>query len=401
MTRYTSLGYLFERFPAFTQTFCAREVAELYGQGLAPPVFSIRRPLDARPLNIPLDHIPIHYLPDTNSLRFKLKTRLVSSRIKQLWSGSGDLRDKGRFREAVYLAPLLRQAGVSHVHVHFAGLACRCAWWLKRLFGFTYSFTGHANDIFCPKPDQRVGLADLLNDASFVVTVSDYSVKRLIHSFPEAAAKIHRVYNGIDLSAFKQATPPTDTIKLLSVGRLIEKKGFAHLIDAARLLRDRGLSFECKIVGEGPEGDSLQKSIQANGLDKHVHLTGSKSQPEIVDLLAQCSIFVLPAIHDRSGDTDNLPTVLIEAMASRLSLVATNVAGIPEILHHQENGILIPEKDPIQLADAIESIGSNRQLLDQYGRASRQIAERKFSLRATTTELKGIFQQFHLLPPGK
>jgi glycosyltransferase involved in cell wall biosynthesis len=88
-------------------------------------------------------------------------------------------------------------------------------------------------------------------------------------------------------------------------------------------------------------------------------------------------------------------------MASRLSLVATNVAGIPEILHHKENGILIPEKDPIQLADAIESIGSNRQLLDQYGRASRQIAERKFSLRATTTELKGIFQQLHLLPPDE
>jgi glycosyltransferase involved in cell wall biosynthesis len=395
------LGYLFERFPAFTQTFCAREVAELYRQGFAPPVFSIRQPVEDRPLNIPLDHIPIHYLPDTNSLWFKLKTRLVSSRVKHLWSGSGDLRDKGRFREAVYLAPLLRQAGVKHVHVHFAGLACRCAWWLKRLFGFTYSFTGHANDIFCPKPDQRVGLGDLLNDASFVVTVSDHSVKRLVQSFPAAAAKIHRVYNGIDLSAFKQATPPTDTIKLLSVGRLIEKKGFAYLIDAARLLRNRGLSFECKIVGEGPERDSLQKSIQANGLDKHVHLTGSKSQPEIVDLLAKCSIFVLPAIHDRSGDTDNLPTVLIEAMASRLSLVATNIAGIPEIVHHKENGILIPEKDPIQLADAIESIGSNRQLLDRYGRASRQIAEQKFSLRTTTAELKGIYEQFHLLAPGK
>jgi len=401
MTRCTSLGYLFERFPAFTQTFCAREVAELYRQGFAPPIFSIRRPVEDRPLNIPLDHIPIRYLPDTNSLYFKLKTRLVSPRVKRLWSGSGDLRDKGRFREAVYLAPPLRRAGVSHLHVHFAGLACRCAWWLKRLFGFTYSFTGHANDIFCPKPDQRVSLADLLRDASFVVTVSDYSAKLLMHSFPDTAAKIHRVYNGIDLSLFKQAILPTDTIKFLSVGRLIEKKGFAYLIDAARLLRDRGLSFECKIVGEGPERDTLQKSIQTNGLEKHVHLTGSKSQPEIVDLLAQCSIFVLPAIHDRSGDTDNLPTVLIEAMASRLGLVATNVAGIPEIVHHKENGILVPEKDPVQLADAIESIGSNRELLDQYGRASRQIAEQKFSLKTTTAELKSIFERFHLIPSGK
>jgi colanic acid/amylovoran biosynthesis glycosyltransferase len=401
MIRCTSLGYLFERFPAFTQTFCAREVAELYSQGFAPPVFSIRRPVEDRPLNIPIDHIPIHYLPDTNSLRFKLKTTLVSSRLKRLWSGSGDLRDKGRFREAVYLAPPLRRAGVSHVHVHFAGLACRCAWWLKRLFGFSYSFTGHANDIFCAKPDQRVDLADLVRDASFVVTVSDYSAKRLMHSFPDAAAKIHRVYNGIDLSVFKQAIPPIDTIKFLSVGRLIEKKGFVYLIEAAKLLRDRGLSFDCKIVGEGPERGPLQRSIQANGLDNHVHLTGAKSQPEIVDLLSQCSIFVLPAIHDRSGDTDNLPTVLIEAMASGLSLVATNVAGIPEIVHHNENGILIPERDPIRLADAIESIGFNRQLLDRYGRTSRQIAEQKFSLKTTTAELKRIFERFDLIPSGK
>ncbi len=95
------LGYLFERFPAFTQTFCARELAELYRQGISPPVYSIRRPTEARPANIPLENIPIYYLPDTNSLEFKIRTKLIPPRLKDLWSGSGDLRDKGRFREAV------------------------------------------------------------------------------------------------------------------------------------------------------------------------------------------------------------------------------------------------------------------------------------------------------------
>jgi colanic acid/amylovoran biosynthesis glycosyltransferase len=399
LTVNSRLGYLFERFPAFTQTFCARELAELYRQGVTPPVFSIRRPIEERPLNIPLNHIPIHYLPDTNSLRFKLKTKLISSRTKHLWSGSGDLRDKGRFREAVYLAPLLRRADVSHVHVHFAGLASRSAWWLKRLYGFSYSFTGHANDIFCPKPNQRVDLADLLDDASFVVSVSDYSVKRLSQSFPQAAGKIHRVYNGVDLSIFKQVIPSTGPIRLLSIGRLIEKKGFIFLIKACQLLRDRGFDFECKIVGDGPERAPLLESIQTNQVSKHVHLTGPMSQPEIVDLLAQSSIFVFPAIHDRFGDTDNLPTVLIEAMASRLSLIATDVAGISEIVHHKKNGILVPEKDPMQLADAIELLGSNRSLLNQYGQMSRQIAEQKFSLSTTIPELKRIFGQFNLLEP--
>ena len=81
------LGYLFERFPAFTQTFCARELAELYRQGTSPPVYSIRRPTEARPANIPLENIPVYYLPDTNSLEFKIRTKLIPSRLKELWSG--------------------------------------------------------------------------------------------------------------------------------------------------------------------------------------------------------------------------------------------------------------------------------------------------------------------------
>jgi glycosyltransferase involved in cell wall biosynthesis len=121
------------------------------------------------------------------------------------------------------------------------------------------------------------------------------------------------------------------------------------------------------------------------------------SQPEIVDLLARSSIFVFPAIHDRQGDTDNLPTVLIEAMASRLALVATEVAGIPEIVDHKRNGILVPEKDVIRLADALQNLSSTRSLLDQYGEVSRQIAEQKFSLVSTIAGLKRVFEKYGLV----
>ena len=232
------LGYLFERFPAFTQTFCARELAELYRQGATPPVFSIRHPTEDPPLNIPLEKIHVSYLPDTNSLEFKIRTKLILPRFRRLWAGSGDLRDKGRFREALYLGPKLNRARVSHVHVHFAGLASRTAWWIKRLFGITYSFTGHANDIFCSKPDQRVTLGDLIGEASFVVAVSDFGANWLRRGFPEAAGKVCRVYNGLDLSTFKPSIPGPKPVRLLSVGRLIEKKGFVFLVEACRLLGD-------------------------------------------------------------------------------------------------------------------------------------------------------------------
>jgi glycosyltransferase involved in cell wall biosynthesis len=389
-------GYLFERFPAFTQTFCARELAELYRQGTRPPVYSIRRPADARPVNIPLDNIPVYYLPDTNSLEFKIRTKLVSPRISNLWSGSGDTRDKGRFREAVYLGRRLTKAKISHVHVHFAGLASRTAWWIKRLFGITYSFTGHANDIFCPKPEQRVGLGDLVHDASFVVVVSDFGVNWLRSAFPDSAYKIHRVYNGLDLAAFRSADPGGKPMRLLSVGRLIEKKGFAFLVEACHLLRSSGFHFICEIVGEGPELGRLEELIHTYQLSDNVRLTGPMPQTAVVEMLSQSSIFVFPAIRDSSGDTDNLPTVLIEAMASSLPIVATDLAGIPEIVQHNENGVLVREKDPAKLADAIRVMAGDEGLLERFGKASRRIAQEKFALPNTVEHLKQLFAQFGL-----
>jgi colanic acid/amylovoran biosynthesis glycosyltransferase len=390
------LGYLFERFPAFTQTFCARELAELFRQGSTPPVYSIRRPCEPRPANIPLEHIPVYYLPDTNSLEFKIRTKLIAPRLKALWSGSGDTRDKGRFREAAYLGQKLKKAEVSHIHVHFAGLASRTAWWIKRLFGITYSFTGHANDIFCPKPDQRVGLGNLVHDASFVVVVSDFGANWLRRDFPDANHKIHRVYNGVDLTVFKPAASSGSPVRLLAVGRLIEKKGFAYLIEACRLLRYSGVTFVCQIVGEGPERSRLEELIHAYQLSDKVRLTGSLPQTDLVELLSQSSIFVFPAIRDSSGDTDNLPTVLIEAMASCLPIVATEVAGIPEIVRHNENGFLVREKDPAQLADAIRAMAGSEALLEQFGSASRRIAEEKFALASTVGHLKRLFAQYGL-----
>ena len=385
------LGYLFERFPAFTQTFCARELAELYRQGATPPVYSIRRPSEPRPGNIALENVPVYYLPDTNSLGFKLQTRLIPARVRNLWCGSGDLRDKGRFREAAFLGRKLKAAGVSHVHAHFAGLASRTAWWIKRLFNIPYSFTGHANDIFCPKPDQRVDLGDLVRDASFVVVVSDFGASWLQRRFPDAAHKIHRVYNGLDLSLFKRAAPADDCVRLLTVGRLIEKKGFRYLVDACHLLRVAGLNFHCQIVGEGPERTRLQALIDQYQISGRVRLTGALPQAELCELLAQSSIFVFPAVHDSAGDTDNLPTVLIEAMACHLPVVSTDVAGIPEIVRQNENGILVPEKDPARLAEAIRTIAGNAALTRHFGSASRRIAEEKFALSGTVDQLKRLF----------
>ena len=384
------VGYLFSRFPVFTQTFCARELAELYRQGFNPPVYSLLRPSEHQVVNVALNGIPIHYVPDLRSLAFRLKTMLAPAHLKKLWSGSGDRRDKGRFREAIYLAAPLRHAGVQHLHVHFASLAARTAWWLKRLFGITYSFTGHANDIFRPKPNQRVSLADLISEASFVVTVSDYSAEMLRRDYPDAAHKIFRIYNGVDPSQFSRADAGAEPLKIVSIGRLIEKKGFTFLVKACALLRAAGVNFECRICGDGPERERIQEMVKAHDLAGMVHLAGEKPQDQIVQFLAESSLFVLPAVRDSSGDMDNLPTVLIESMASALPVVATRIAGIPEIVQEGVNGVLVEPGDAEQLAGAIGTLAANPDLRERYGAASRLIVEQKFALPGTAAELKEL-----------
>lgn len=388
------LAYLFERFPAFTKTFCAREVAELYSQNLRVPVFSIRRPNDDRPLNIPLDGVDIRYLPDSNSLRFKVLTRLAAKRFSHIWNPKQDPRDKHRFYEALHLGPLLEKEGVTALHAHFAGMAARTAWWIKRLFGIPYSFTGHANDIFVEKPDQRLPLAQLIQDAEFVATETEFSTQYLQSKFPESGGKVHRVYNGINLDPFRPADPAAGSLEMIAIGRLIPKKGFEMLIHACNMLVSRGLKLHCRIVGAGPEHVPLRQLIDQFRLEKFVELVGPKAQPEIVELLARSNLFVFPAVEDGTGDRDNLPTVIIEAMASGLPVVATGLGGIGEIVTHKSNGLIVPEKDPDALADAIAFLAEHAQLRQTYGQNGLAVVKEKFTVETTVGGLVELFRQY-------
>ena len=389
------VAYLLERFPSFGQTFCYREVAELERQGTKVHVYSIRRPVDEPEQDWDEALVRrVHYLPDENALVREVDRSIregkASAATREALEKWGRQSDFLRLYQAVYVGLRLQQSGVRRLHAHFAGMAARTAFWINQFFGIPYSFTAHANDIFAPR-DFVVSLAKLMDDAAVVVTVSDYAADFLRNHFPEAAAKVHRIYNGIDVSRFHPVDFGSGIPAIVSIGRLIEKKGFADLISACRLLKPRGRDFVCEIIGEGPLGPALQAQISRDGLESCVKLAGPQTQSQIALRLSHATIFALPCTREAGGGMDNLPTVILEAMAAGLPVISTPLAGVPEMVENNFSGILVPEHDPQAVCAAIEYLIANPAEARRFGDRGRQIAREKFSLEGSAQALRALF----------
>jgi len=244
--------------------------------------------------------------------------------------------------------------------------------------------------MFC-ETDFPVTLEDLVREAAFVVTVSDFSRGWLQRRCPAEAAKIHRVYNGIDTAGFLEASPAPGRPRLVSVGRYIEKKGFADLIDACAILRSRGLDFECAIVGGGPLDESLRERIEQHSLQNLACLTGPQPQEKVRSLLAEATVFVLACATEPDGGMDTLPTVIAEAMAAGLPVVSTRLAGVPEMVEHGATGLLVGEKEPEALATALEAILRDPALGKQFGACGKAAVAQRFASKVTTEELRKLF----------
>jgi colanic acid/amylovoran biosynthesis glycosyltransferase len=384
-------AYLFERFPSFGQTFCYREVAELYRQGVATPIFSIRNPKNEPAQDWEAGIVKrVHYLPEEKELlddvrRVSKKGKLGAATIAALdeW---GRRTDFLRLYQAVYVGLRLQEAGISHVHAHFAGMAARTAFWIARFFPITFSFTAHANDIFAPR-NFEIGVDKLVRAARVIITETEYAEEFLRHRFPECADRIHRIYNGLNLAEFGHANFSSDPPLIVAIGRLIAKKGFTNLIRACALLVDRGRPSRCEIFGEGPLESQLRGQIEELGLQERVQLPGTKPQHEIRERLAAASVFVLPSVPETDGGMDNLPTVIMEAMATGLPVVSTRIGGIPEMVVDNETGFLVQPEDAVPLADAIEKVINDCPLAQKFGQAGYERAQRLFSIEKNVREL--------------
>src|SRR5437016_8742155 len=258
-------------------------------------------------------------------------------------------------------------------------MAARTAFWIHNFFSITFSFTAHANDIFAPR-DFEIGLDKLVDTSRLIVTETDYAAQFLRERFPERADRIHRIYNGLNLAEFGRTDFSSIPPLIVAVGRLIAKKGFADLIRACGLLAESGKSFQCEIIGEGQLENELRAQIDQLNLQDRVALSGAKPQREVRQRLAAASVFVLPSVVDAEGGMDNLPTVIMEAMATGLPVVSTKIGGIPEMVIENETGFLVQPGDAVAMADAISKIVGDASVARRLGPSGYERARTLFSI---------------------
>jgi glycosyltransferase involved in cell wall biosynthesis len=294
------------------------------------------------------------------------------------------------FLQAVEIADRVRRAGdVTHLHGHFAHGTATVTWLASMLTGLPFSFTAHAKDIYRTSLNPAALLARKMRAARFVVTCTGANRDHL--RAVEPAAAVHVVYHGLNVEFTELLAEPTGPpavpggrraerqLRIVSVGRLVPKKGFDVLLRAVRELQDRGVPMEVTIAGEdGEAGESIRALVDQLGLAATVTLTGPVSQRGLLDLYRSADVFALACRVSDDGDRDGIPNVIVEAMAAGLTVVSTAVSGIPEIVRDAANGLLVEPENPSQLAEALLRLQKDPALRHRLGTAARVTVDAHF-----------------------
>jgi colanic acid/amylovoran biosynthesis glycosyltransferase len=403
------LLYLSSQLPKRSETFVYRELLGLRAAGVTVLAASLHAP--ERDLGEPrLEALANEAIPVYGAGLVRLLLDFFLELLRHPWRTTGTLllaaRDAltaddlharlarlkvpGQALAALALARHLRGRGITHIHAHFAHAPATVAMYAARQLGLPFSFTGHAVDLF----RDRALLKVKLQRARFVNCISEWHRTFYQDLVPRPDADYPVVRCGVDLAEFAPSgRAPGDPPVLLGVGRLVAKKGFDVLLEAAARLRARGQSFTIRIAGDGPEGERLAAQCTRLGLGDGVHFLGACANPLVRKLLQETDVFVLPCQIDREGDRDGIPVVLMEAMAAGVPVVSGDLPALRELVIPGRTGELVPPGDVEALAERLAVLLQAPDLRAKRATAGRQWVAEEFALDVNIQRIVNMLQK--------
>jgi glycosyltransferase involved in cell wall biosynthesis len=415
------LAYVVNKFPVLSETFIANEIRELRRRGLDIQVYSLFQPEESERLPRTEEQIPVYYYLPTLSPFSLIKSHMgfflrhMGAYVKTLFYV---LRNRGKghslfktvfcmirgeqppkhdrqdmvlhFILAVPLAKRIVQDDVSLIHAHFMDAAASVVLCLSGLSRIPYSISAHAYDIFTPQEnfDQK------FESAEFILTCTHYNKHYISETHPHLNAdKIKVIYHGINLDRFQpDRTPKAKPPVILSVGRLVPKKGFFSLLHACKALKLKQIPFRCRIIGDGPERPRMEMFVKLNNLVDEVEFTGAVDPADMVAEYRQATLFVLPCVVEENGNRDGIPNVIAEAMAMTLPVVSTTVSGIPELVRHGKTGYLVEPGQVDDLVAYMIELLNSKDRRREMGREGRNMVTEVFDASRLHDDLKAFFQ---------
>ena len=386
--------YILDSFPNLSETFIIDEIFSVMEHGIGCCVVSMHKPninkMHNRAIHI-LNNAQVYYYKDTG--RIKKLSALVYNYFlrplrttKAIWLLMKERRNIWIAGEALAILLDIRNSNIKHFHAHYADKASHIALWLSKLMGVPFTFTTHGYDIFMNPP---VDMNTLVLHSQRMLTISEYNKNYIAKEFSVKRERIKVIHCGVftDKMPFKDINNYNfiKHVNILTVARLVPEKGLSYLISAMNILKHDGIDIKLRLIGEGPERGMLMEMIHSLGLDDIVSLPGACEHDVVIDNLLEADCFILPSL------SEGIPIVLMEALATGVPSIATNINGIPELIIDGITGLLCEPGNSREIANAVKKLRMDRCLRDRLVRKGRDKVVKEFDRTMCTGYLLSEF----------